>query len=66
MNNQIEPSVLDTIRELKRELKMRKFVYPKQVTLAKMTQNEANFQIACIEKAIKVLESLPGEQASLF
>lgn len=61
-------SLSDQIAEAKREVSMRKSVYPNRVKAMKMSQREANTQIALMEAIVKTLESnqRKEEQISLF
>lgn len=46
----------DIIRELKREIKVRKRVYPKWVELERLTSKDMYHRIACLETALAVFE----------
>jgi hypothetical protein len=54
----------DTIKELQRELEMRKKWFPGWVIQGKLTAEVAQHRIACIEKAIEVMKSLDLKQAA--
>jgi hypothetical protein len=47
----------ELIKELRRELAVRKSVYPKWVNGKKLKQLTADFRIACIEQVIALLEA---------
>lgn len=58
----------DMIKELARELAMRKSFYKKQIELRKMTKDKANKQYGAMEAALKRLEQLKineGNQTTL-
>lgn len=54
----MRPNLQQTINELKRELGVRRGVYPGWVANGKLTQQAADYRIACIEEAIGSLESI--------
>lgn len=52
----MEPAIDDVIKEIRREISIRKSVYPKWIAAKKMKQDKADWQIACLDKALKILE----------
>lgn len=51
----------------KRELAMRRRVYPNWVASGRMTQDKAEYEIACMDEIITTLAKLAGEdQKELF
>jgi len=60
------PTLTEIIRELQRELGVKKRVYPRWVVQRKITKKDANHRLACTEQAIKKLIEVYGEQKELF
>lgn len=54
-------SLADQIRCLKREIALRKNVYPKWVSNGKMRQGEADHEIATMTAALHTIMKLNGE-----
>jgi hypothetical protein len=54
-------SLSQQIEEVKREIAMRKRVYPSFVIRHKMTQTKAEFHISRMEAVLDTLERLAGE-----
>lgn len=50
------------ITELKRELRMRKFVYPDMVKRDRLKPDVSEFRIAILEEIIDDLEALAGKE----
>lgn len=48
-----------------RELKYRRYVYPKRIADSKMSPEKAAHEIRCMEAIIKVLEPLAGKERLL-
>lgn len=59
-------TLTEQIESAKRELKLRKWIYPNRVDAEFMTQKTADHEIACMEAIIKTLEGLQPQQVSLF
>jgi hypothetical protein len=55
------PTISQQLAELRRELVMRRQVFPKWVAAKKLNQRDMDYRIACIEATIKLLERL-GER----
>jgi len=55
------PTISQQLAELRRELVMRRQVFPKWVGAGKIAQRDSDYRIACIEATIKVLERLALE-----
>lgn len=53
-------SLKEVISELKRELKMRELVYPKQIREGKLHKVRANKQYLSLLKALQVIEDADG------
>jgi hypothetical protein len=51
-----EPSIGAQLAELKREKKMRERVYPHWVSNRKISQKSADYQMLCLDAAIRTLE----------
>lgn len=51
------PTLDDAIREVARELALRRRVYPKWCAAGRMKQHQADWQIACLEAALERLEA---------
>lgn len=63
------PTLHEQIAEIKRELYMRRSVYPKLIARRKLTQREADEQNRRLEAALQTLEDLKRErmaQTTLF
>lgn len=52
----------DQIKCVGREIGLRRAVYPRFVLSKKLTQDEANHQLACMEAVYATLKRLKGEQ----
>jgi len=53
-----DPKLVGAITELKRELSMRKHVYPRSIERGKLTREQAAQRIIRVEHAIEFLEKL--------
>lgn len=62
---QQKPTREEVKKELKREISMRKRVYPGWVSGGKLKQETATHRIECLERALELLDD-SGEQGSLF
>lgn len=51
-----DPTISQQLAELRRELIMRRQVFPKWVAARKLQQKDMDYRIACIEATIKLLE----------
>lgn len=51
-----EPDRQMCIHELKREISVRKNVFPNWVLNRRLTQEVSDFRIACLEKAVELLQ----------
>lgn len=60
--NQKKTTISEEITELKRELEVRRKVYPDWVVMKKLTNDQAAHRIACLESTIKRLEELQRQQ----
>lgn len=49
-------SLDDEIEAVHREIKMRRYVYPRRVSDGAMTQKKADHEIACMEATLKRLQ----------
>lgn len=58
-------TIEEQIKCVKREIAMRKRVYPKWVKYNRMKQEEADHEITCMESVLKTMEGL-SNQTSLF
>jgi len=54
------PTISQQLTELRRELVIRRQVFPKWVAAHKLTQRDMDYRIACIEATIALLEGLPS------
>lgn len=54
-------SKLDMVACAKRELALRERVYPKWISLGKITHAKASFEIRCMRAIIAKLEALPDD-----
>ena len=52
------PTISQQLAELRRELIMRRQVFPKWVASGKLKERDADYRIACIEATIKLLEGM--------
>jgi hypothetical protein len=52
------PTINQQLAELRRELVMRRQVFPKWVGAGKLKQKDMDYRIACIEATIKLLEEM--------
>lgn len=52
----LKPTLEQQIAEIKRERRMREFVYPKLIASKKLSQKAADWQQACLDAAIASLE----------
>jgi hypothetical protein len=52
------PTISQQLAELRRELIMRRQVFPKWVAGGKLKQRDMDYRIACIEATIKLLEGM--------
>lgn len=63
-------TIEEMVSEIKRELKMRKDVFPRQIRNGKLDRNVANYQYLCMEaamhKLIEIDQQNKGSQAELF
>lgn len=61
-------ALTEQIAEVKREIAMRKRVYPRRIADARMTQEQADRQIAAMEAVLATLQSVtkPSPQQQLF
>ena len=55
----------DMVKEAQRELALRKQVYPKWVTAARMSEGQATWHLAVMEEIVKTLTRLEIEQRQL-
>ena len=66
----MQTTILQEITELRRELRMRRQVYPGLVATGKLKKTDAEYQKACLESTIERLEELErqrtGSQAQMF
>lgn len=51
-------TIEDAIKELNRELEMRKQLYPKWIQSGKLNRNRANAQYLAMKEALSILETL--------
>ena len=58
-------TIEDIIKELERELKMRKSVYPKMILDGKLHRHQANKQYLCVQEAIRILPEKNEEKTSV-
>ena len=59
----------DQIKEISREIGMRRSVYPRQIELGKMSKSKANEKIAIMESVLDRLQKIKGKvenQSELF
>lgn len=56
MNALFEPTIKDLITCAKREVGQRRRVYARLVTQGKMSQEKADWEIACMEAIVRRLE----------
>ena len=56
----------EILKELRRELAMRRKCYPSWVADGRLTKPTADHRIAMIEQAIEALESSQPQQQSIF
>lgn len=49
------------LRELRRELGMRGTVYPAHIRQGRITQFEADMRVACLRKAVEIVEGWNGD-----
>lgn len=56
----------EMIVEVKREVALRKHLYPRWVSEAKMTQHSADRYLGLMQAVLAELEKLPKAQASLL
>jgi len=54
----------DEISEIKRELAMRKRVYPRKIEVGEMTKDDANWQFTCMQQSLKRLLLMKEHQES--
>jgi len=63
-------TIAQEITELRRELRMRRQVYPGLIATGKLRNKDAEYQKACLESTIARLEELErqqtGSQAKMF
>lgn len=52
-----KPSKLAQLEELRRELKMRRAVYPKFIARGQLTREQSEFRIACLIEVIADFEA---------
>ena len=58
-------SLEDQVKEARREVALRKVVYPKQVKRGTMTDGQAAYHLAAMEAIVRTLERLEIEQRQL-
>lgn len=54
-NPAVTPSLDEQIAEIKREIALRKSVYPRWIKQGKMTQAQADGRLACLEATLDLL-----------
>ena len=52
----LKPSISQQLADLKRERTLRQQVYPKLIASRKLSQKLADWQMACLDAAIRTLE----------
>lgn len=64
----MKTTLTQQIAELERERDVRRGIFPEWVKMRKLTQQTADFRIACVDDAINRLKELQakGEQKTLF
>lgn len=58
-----QKSLSAQIKEIRRELEVRRRVYPKWINSGRITQSTANHRIACLQSTLGYLQ---GQQKDLF
>lgn len=53
----------EQIAEVRREIALRKGVYPRQVSAGKMKQKDADYHLSCIESVLKTLQCVQANEA---
>jgi len=56
-----DPTINDVLKELTRELEMRKALYPKWIESKKISAETAAHRIACLETAINLMAEFEGD-----
>lgn len=60
------PTTIEIIRELKREITMRRRVYPGLIARGTLSQQQADRQIQLLEAAIELINANQPQQGELF
>jgi hypothetical protein len=63
MNDFFPPTLDEQIKELRRELDLRRRVYPSFVARKKLTQERADKQMRSLEAAVETLQRCQGNDA---